>query len=49
MEVAAQDVRRALMRRFPYVIHFRIVREDTVRITVVKHTKRHPGYGRGRA
>jgi len=31
------DVRRALLRRFPYVIYFRAVNEDTLRITVVKH------------
>jgi toxin ParE1/3/4 len=39
------DTRRALMRRFPYVIYFRIVRGDTIRITVVKHTRRHPAFG----
>lgn len=35
--IARGDTRRALMRRFPYVIYFRIVHGDTIRITVVKH------------
>jgi plasmid stabilization system protein ParE len=42
------DVRRATMPRFPYVIYFRQVRSDRVRITVVKHQRRHPSLGRGR-
>ena len=42
------DIRRALMRRFPYLIYFRQVAADTLRITVVKHEKRHPSYGLGR-
>ena len=46
--VARGDTRRALMRRFPYVIYFRIVRGDTIRITVVKHERRHPAYGMDR-
>jgi toxin ParE1/3/4 len=43
-----RDVRRVLMKRFPYVIYFRIVNDETIRITVVKHEKRHPSYGRKR-
>jgi plasmid stabilization system protein ParE len=39
------DIRRALMKRFPYVILFRLVDEPAIRITVVKHEKRHPSYG----
>jgi len=39
------DVRRALMKRFPYVIFFRIVDNKTIRITIVKHEKRHPSFG----
>lgn len=39
------DLRRALMRRFPYVILFRILNDSVVRITVVKHEHRHPAYG----
>jgi len=38
-------IRRSLMSRFPYVIYFRIVNENTLRITVVKHQRRHPKVG----
>ena len=43
--VVRDDIRRALMKRFPYVILFRLLDEPAVRITVVKHEKRHPAYG----
>lgn len=43
--VVRRDIRRSLMKRFPYVIFFRIIGEERVRITVVKHEKRHPSYG----
>ena len=33
------------MKRFPYMILFRIVGEDWIRVTVVKHEKRHPAFG----
>ncbi|HYG34772.1 MAG TPA: type II toxin-antitoxin system RelE/ParE family toxin [Clostridia bacterium] len=39
------DIRRALMRRFPYVIYYRQPAPDRIRITVVKHQRRHPAYG----
>ncbi len=39
------DLRRSLMKRFPYVIYFRTPQPDLVRITVVKHEKRHPSFG----
>jgi plasmid stabilization system protein ParE len=42
------DLRRALMLRFPYVIYFRQVGADRVRITIIKHQRRHPSYGRKR-
>ncbi|MBN2824513.1 MAG: type II toxin-antitoxin system RelE/ParE family toxin [Campylobacterales bacterium] len=43
--VLKSTIRRSLMSRFPYVIYFRIVDENTLRITVVKHQKRHPKVG----
>jgi plasmid stabilization system protein ParE len=43
-----KDVRRSLMRRFPYVIYFRIVNKGLLRVTVVKHQRRHPKLGIGR-
>ena len=42
------DIRRALLRRFPFVIFFREVDETTLRILVVKHQRRHPNYGKNR-
>ena len=42
------DIRRALLRRFPYVIYFRQVDKERLRITVVKHQRRHPSDGRKR-
>lgn len=42
------DTRRALMKRFPYLILFRVVDDSMVRITVIKHERRHPSYGRHR-
>jgi plasmid stabilization system protein ParE len=41
------DVRRFLMRRFPYGILYRVV-GDEVRILVVKHHSRHPDYWKER-
>jgi plasmid stabilization system protein ParE len=46
--VVRKDVRRSLMRRFPYVIFFRCVGDDCIRVTVVKHEKRHPSFGMDR-
>ena len=39
------EIRRTLMKRFPYVILFRIIDASVIRITVVKHERRHPAYG----
>ena len=46
--VVRGDVRRSLMKRFPYVILFRSVDDEIIRVTVVKHEKRHPAFGLGR-
>lgn len=46
--VVTGDIRRCLMRRFPDIIYFRRVDADLIRITVVKHQRRHPQYGRHR-
>lgn len=42
------EIRRAIMPRFPYLVFFRQVDSERVRITVVKHQRRHPSYGRDR-
>lgn len=39
------DIRRSLIKRFPYVIYFRCIPDHSIRVTVVKHEKRHPAYG----
>lgn len=44
---ADQDIRRFLMRRFPYSILYRLEGEE-VRILVLKHHRRHPNYWKGR-
>lgn len=43
--VVHRDIRRSLMKRFPYVIFFRWIAGNCIRVTVVKHEKRHPSYG----
>jgi len=46
--IVQNDTRRALMKRFPYVVFFRTIEENRVRVTVVKHQKRHPAFGLSR-
>jgi toxin ParE1/3/4 len=41
------DVRRYLMRRFPYAIYYRVL-PDHLRILAFKHHSRHPDYWRDR-
>jgi len=38
-------LQRALMNRYPYLILFRVVDSNTIRIVAVKHEKRDPNYG----
>ncbi|MEX0613944.1 MAG: type II toxin-antitoxin system RelE/ParE family toxin [Pirellulales bacterium] len=38
-------VRRYLLDRFPYGVYYRMPDENTVRIIVVRHHSRRPGYG----
>lgn len=47
-QIVERDTRRALMKRFPYVIYYRIMAVDAIRIIVMKHERRHPKYGRDR-
>ena len=46
--IVDMNIRRCLMTRFPYVIYFRCVGTDRIRITTVKHQRRHPELGRDR-
>lgn len=36
------EIRRALLRRFPYSVLYRVLRDGTVRILAIRHHKRHP-------
>jgi plasmid stabilization system protein ParE len=44
-EQVRQGLRRYLVNRFPYGIYYRLPDNDTVRIIIVRHHSRHPGYG----
>lgn len=44
-EQVRPGIRRYLVRRFPYGIYYRMPDENTVRIIVVRHHARRPGYG----
>jgi plasmid stabilization system protein ParE len=39
------NIRRCLVDRFPYGVYFRMPNKDTIRIILVRHHSRHPGYG----
>ena len=39
------DIRRGFVRRFPYSVLFRVVNDDTVRVLVIRHHRRHPSFG----
>lgn len=43
--IVRKDIRRSLVKRFPYVIFFRQIADDCIRVTVVKHERRHPSHG----
>ena len=44
----ANGMRRALLRHFPFSIVYRILDNDTVRILLIRHHKRHPAFASGR-
>lgn len=46
--LGSKIMRRAKLNRFPYDVIFE-VRPDRVRVTCVRHEKRHPNYGSGRS
>ena len=45
--IVEADIRRRIMRRFPFAIYFRVL-ESEIRRLVVKHHSRHPDYWRYR-
>ena len=40
----SEPLRRANLKRFPYHLLFRVVSEG-IRVTVIRHNKRHPSFG----
>ena len=46
--VIERDIRRSMLKRFPFVIYFRRVASNRIRVTVVKHQRQHPDRGRKR-
>lgn len=42
-EIEAQ-IRRVMLKRFPFGIYFRVT-DEAIRVLTVKHHRRHPGYG----
>jgi plasmid stabilization system protein ParE len=47
-QVIYQDVRRALVRRFPYAVYYR-VHADRVEVIAVQHSRRDPSSWQSRA
>src|SRR5438045_3642937 len=44
-EQVRPGIHRYLLERFPYGIYYRVPDANTVRILIVKHHSRHPGFG----
>lgn len=42
------QVRRSIIKRFPYVVLYRVLEPDTLRVLVIRHHKRDPQIGIGR-
>lgn len=43
--IVSKGIRRCLAHRFPYAILFRVMSEETVRVLVIRHHRRHPSFG----
>jgi plasmid stabilization system protein ParE len=43
--VVERDIRRCFVRRFPYGILFRIINDEKVRVLIIRHHRRRPGFG----
>jgi plasmid stabilization system protein ParE len=46
--IVEADIRRCIIRRFPYSILFRVRNPDTIRVLVIRHHKRQPKLGLAR-
>ena len=43
--VVERDIRRGFVHRFPYSVLFRLVNDETIRVLVIRHHRRHPSFG----
>jgi toxin ParE1/3/4 len=44
-EQVRPGIRRCFLERFPYGIYYRMPKSDSIRITLVRHHSRRPGFG----
>ncbi len=44
----AHGIRRCFVHRFPYSVLFRFINKEAIRILVIRHHRRHPGFGLSR-
>lgn len=44
-EQVRPGIRRCFLERFPYGIYYRVPDADTVRVIIVRHHSRRPGFG----
>lgn len=43
--IVERDIRRGFVHRFPYSVLFRLVNDETIRVLVIRHHRRHPSFG----
>ncbi|MBI2799296.1 MAG: type II toxin-antitoxin system RelE/ParE family toxin [Gammaproteobacteria bacterium] len=43
------EIRRCLVRRFPFSILYRVIKEEVIRVLVIRHHRQHPGFGQSRS
>lgn len=46
--VVNRDIRRCLVRRFPFSVLYRVIGTETIRVLVIRHHRRHPDFGLSR-
>ena len=43
--IVEHAIRRCFVHRFPYAVLFRVVNDETLRVLVIRHHRRHPSFG----
>ena len=43
--IVERDIRRGFVHRFPYAVLFRVINDETLRVLVIRHHRRHPSFG----